>query len=77
MEVIKKLDMSDTEKLIFLSKEILPAMIWQEAESKDPAKTRIYAVAIAAAVTGNILQAVFERFEDDGNEEVTAHGPRS
>ena len=78
MEVIKKLDMSDTEKLIFLSEEILPAMIWQEAESKDPAKTRVNAAAMAAAVTGNILQAVFERFDaEDGNEEVTAHGPRS
>ena len=78
MEVIKKLDMSDTEKLIFLSEEILPAMIWQEAESKDPAKTQVYAAAMAAAVTGNILQAVFERFDaEDGNEEVTAHGPRS
>ena len=77
MEVIKKLDMSDTEKLIFLSEEILPAMIWQKAESKDPAKTCVNAAAIAAAVTGSILQTVFKRFEDDADEEVTAHGPRS
>lgn len=75
MEAIKKLDMSDTEKLIFLSEEILPAMIWQKAESKDPAKTRVNAAAIAAAVTGNILQAVFKRFEDDDAE--VPHGPRN
>lgn len=77
MEVIKKLDMSDTEKLIFLSEELLPAMIWQKAESKDPATAGVIAAAIAAAVTGNILQAVFKRFEDDADEGVTAHGPRS
>ena len=76
MEVIKELHMDDAEKLHFLSEEILPALIYQAAKSKTPEKTRIYAAALAAAVTGNILQAVFERFEDDGEEEMP-HGLRS
>lgn len=76
MEVIKELHMDDAEKLHFLSEEILPALIYQAAKSKTPEKTRIYAAALAAAVTWNILQAVFERFEGDDEEEMP-HGPRS
>ena len=48
---LRNWDMSDTEKLIFLSEELLPAMIWQKAESKDPATAGVIAAAIAAAVT--------------------------
>lgn len=76
MEVIKEVHMDETEKLHFLSEEILPALIYQAAKSKTPEKTRIYAAALAAAVTGNILQAVFERFDDE-KEDGESHGPRS
>lgn len=72
MEVIKKLDMSDTEKLIFLSEEILPEMICQIAKFNQ-----IHATALAAAVVGDILRAVFDRFDAAENGEEVAHGPRS
>lgn len=75
---VTELHMDNAKKLHFLSQEILPALIYQTVETEDPDKTRLLATALAAAVTGNILQAVFERFDaEDGNEEVTAHGPRS
>ena len=68
MDDSEKLVMDDSEKLDLLSKEILPAMIWQAVDGD-----RIYAAALATAVTENILQSVFKRF----NEEETPHGPRS
>ena len=69
MEEMKaiELHMTDSEKLELLSGEILPALIWQAVDGD-----RIRAAGLAAAVTGNILQAVFNRFDEE-----VAHGPRS
>lgn len=69
-EVTIKLDMDDSEKLSFLSEKILPALIWQAVDGD-----RIHAAGLAAAVTGSILQAVFNRFDEE--EEEVPHGPRS
>lgn len=72
---MKDMHKDEAEFLNFLSMEIIPALIYEAAETKDPDRTRIYAAALAAAVTGNILQTVLEIFDD--NEEEMPHGPRS
>lgn len=74
MEEMKaiELHMTDSENLNLLSEKILPNLIYAAAVNNG-----VHAAAVAAAVVGSLLQAVFTRLEVDSKEEGTPHGPRS
>lgn len=71
LEVIE-LELDVGKALDAFANEVIPELIYLDAKGNQ-----LNATALAAAVVGDIIKAVFDRFEDDNNEEETPHENQS